>query len=156
MLAPKDRDIIRELSANSDRPRKSLSLILGISEPSLSKRIAGLIALGIIKRFTIDVKYEDENIGYSIHAFSLVKLKDQDTAQSTDLVNRIRSTNEAVEVYTTFGEWDLYVRWMCKNNTDLMGAISNLLRDKNVAHVETVTLAKEHKRERGPTLQPMT
>ena len=150
MLPPKDREIIRELVRDADRSRKTIATAVGVSEPNLSKRIGTLQDTKVITRFTVDVDYE--LVGYSTHAFSLVKFRGQDAASTRAVVDRVVKLNEAVEVYSTLGETDLYVRWVCKNNAGLMGALSHLTDNPNVAHVETVTLAEAHKRERGPGL----
>jgi DNA-binding Lrp family transcriptional regulator len=150
MATPKDLEILDQLSRDSDRSRKTISVAVGISEPSLSKRISVLQAEGVITRFTIDINYEA--VGYAVHAFSLVKLKQQNAAGTAAVVERVKQLNEAMEIYSSFGDTDLFIRWICKNPAALMHAVSRITDDENVAHVETVTLAQVHKSERGPLL----
>jgi DNA-binding Lrp family transcriptional regulator len=78
-------------------------------------------------------------------------MHDQHKDRHAALVNNIARLNEAIEVYTIFGEWDIYVRWLCESNARVMELLRDtILTDQGVEHVETLTLAQEFRRERGP------
>ncbi len=144
-----DKKILDLLYSDADRPRKVIAKQVSLSEPSLSKKITFLQASKVIKSFSIDVSYEE--IGYGTNSVTLIRMHDQYKGKVAPLISKIVKLNEAIEVYSILGVWDIYVRWLCRNNSQIMKALESIT-DESVAHTETITLATEHKRERGPKL----
>jgi DNA-binding Lrp family transcriptional regulator len=146
-----ERRILNELYNDADRSRKVIGKRVGLSEPSLSKRISELRADGVIKNFSINIDYA--KVGFNTSAFTLIRLHDQHKEKATALVEKLSKLNEAVEVYTVLGTWDVYVRWLCHSPAQVMALIKDtLLSEESVGHTETITLAEESKREHGPAL----
>lgn len=150
MVDETDIQIVKNLSENADRPRKQIAKQIGISESSLSKRIDELSRTGIIKKFTVSIDYE--SLGYSTHAVSLIRMKEQQTEAAENLLAQITQINEAVEVYTTLGPWDIFVRWICKSPGHVQQLVNTFLHDSSVGHIETTTLGTAAKRENGPLI----
>lgn len=147
-----DRRILNALYLNADRSRKAIAREVGLSEPSLSKKIGNLQQDGVLKSFTINIDYE--KAGFNTHSISLIRLNDQHKGGGAALVERLGKVNEAVEVYMILGNWDVYVRWVCASNAQVMNLIKRwILSEDSVGHVETITLGQEIKRERGPLYQ---
>jgi Lrp/AsnC family leucine-responsive transcriptional regulator len=144
-----DRKILNQLYAQADHARKVTAKKVGLSEPSLSKKIANLRADGIIKNFSVNIDYA--RTGYDTHSVTLIRLHDQHRDKQTVLVEKISKINEAVEVYTVLGVWDIFVRWVCSSNARVMELVKNsILAEPGIDHIETITLGEEYKREFGP------
>jgi Lrp/AsnC family transcriptional regulator for asnA, asnC and gidA len=151
MVSEVEYKILDELYTDAHRARKRIANKVGISEPSLSKKIADLQDTKIIKRFTIDIDYE--KIGYTTHAITLIKLGAQTRDAFTHKMELIANLDEAIELYTVFGEWDLCVRWMCRDNAHLMEVLSHVLETAgDGSKFETLPLPQVRKRERGVRL----
>ena len=145
-----DRKILDSLSSDSKGSQKLMSAALGISEPSITKRKRNLEGRKIIKNYSIIIGYD--RVGYTTNAITLVKLKVQKNEVINAIASELMKINDAVEVYTVFGEWDLSVRWMSTSPARVSEFVQQIAENENVAHTQTVQLATEHKRENGPKL----
>jgi DNA-binding Lrp family transcriptional regulator len=145
-----DRKILDSLYADSSRSQKRLSATLGISEPSLTKRKSQLEGKEIIKSYSINIGYD--KIGYDTNAVTLVRLKAQKVETLEQIVAQLMEINDAIEVYTLFGEWDIFVRWLSTSPAQVQASVQLVSENENVAHAQTFQLTTEHKRERGPQL----
>jgi len=144
-----DRKILQQLYLDSSRTQKEIADSVNITEPTLSKRIRALRQDGVIKRFSADLDYAQA--GYNVHCITLIKLEKQDLSNRGDMLKKLRSFNEVVEVYSAFGDYDFCVRWLCASNAKVQ-----LLLDEAITpdvHVKTIVLAQEYKRERGPNIE---
>ena len=159
MLQKHDLRILAELKNDSNRSRKSIANQIitdtdssgntrKLSESALSKHISRLKDDGIIKRFSIDLDYK--KLGYHTHAITLIDLKDQKFIP--ELSAHISKINEAIEVFTTLGDHDIFVRWLCRDNSQLINLIKDALSGQQIDKFVTITLAEESKREAGPSL----
>ncbi len=146
-----DRKILDALVKDSDVPRRDVARQVQISEGSLSKRISALKEEGLIREFSLNIDYD--KAGFHTNAFTLLRLKEQERDSSVRVVQRLAKLDEVIEVYSIFGEWDIYVRWLCRNNAHLMDVLKDVL-SQDIAQAQTVTLGQEHKRSRGPHLVP--
>jgi DNA-binding Lrp family transcriptional regulator len=144
-----EKRILNALYGNSHRSRKLIAKEVGLSEPSLSKKIATLEHDGVIKNFSINVDYE--RAGYNTDSVTLIRLNDQHKDKQTAIVEKLAKINEAVEVYTVLGSWDIYVRWICKSNGQVMELVQQHI--VGIGQTETLTLGEKYKRENGPLLE---
>lgn len=152
MADSSEKRILNELYSNSDRARKRIARAVELSEPSLSKKIGLLQQDGLLKNFTINIDYD--KAGYNTNSVTLVRMHDQHKDQQNSLVEKLSQVNEAIEVYKILGSWDIYVRWLCSSNAQVMNLVENIISThESVAHTETITLGQEYKRERGPSLK---
>jgi DNA-binding Lrp family transcriptional regulator len=143
-----DRKILDELYRGAEKSQKNIAISLGISEPNLSKRIGVMRETGLISKFTVDINYDA--LGYDTNSITFIKLNDQHKNKLDEIISDLKLINEAVEVFTVFGNSDIYVRWIAASNANIMSALNLVLQRPEVAKVETVTLAQTYKRERGP------
>jgi len=146
-----DQRILDALLENSDRSRRDIARRVGISEPSVSKKIANLKSEGLIRGFTVNIDYD--KVGFHTNAITFLRLRNQSRETAATVVQSFWKVNEAVEIYSTFGEWHLYVRWHCRSNAHLMDLLKNAMPPE-VEHSQTVTFGEEHKREKSPRLLP--
>lgn len=145
-----DRRILDSLYDDSKGSQKRLSAALGISEPSITKRKRELEGKGIIKNYSVNIGYD--RIGYVADAVTLVKLKVQKNEVINKIAEELRRNNAAIEVYTVFGDWDIFVRWLSTSPAEVSAAVQLISENENVQHTETVQLTTQHKRRAGPIL----
>jgi DNA-binding Lrp family transcriptional regulator len=143
--------VLNELIRDASRPRKQLADELGISESYISKIIKELQLDGTIEKFTAHINYD--HMGYNNSAFSLVKLKDITREQLHTVATNISNIEGAIEVYTTFGHSDIYIRWLCKSPEEIMTNIENVIDTKHIEDIETVNLGRKYKKNFGPILK---
>lgn len=74
------RKLLSELLKDSKRSDRELAKILGVSQPTVTRRRNRLVKTGMIREFTIIPDFV--KMGYEIMAISCVKTKDPITAES--------------------------------------------------------------------------
>jgi DNA-binding Lrp family transcriptional regulator len=154
MLSEIERQVLNLLLLDSDKSRKSISRMIiseksggkPISESYLSKIIEKFVADRTILKFTIDINYE--KLGYNTHAISIIKTSNQ--AHISKIVEFISEIGQALEVYTILGESDIFVRWLSRNNNELLEAVQKVLDNDEIRDMKTITLAEGKKRVQGP------
>ncbi len=151
MINDVERTILSALSEDFRKHGPRLAETLGVSRSFISKKITELHAeRGIIDHFTIAIDYG--RLGYVAHAITMIKFENPSLASLDQAAKQISTIDEAIEIYTVFGEWDIYVRWLCRSNSDIMQNIYRVLDRKDIKNSLTVTFGKEYRREPGPTL----
>jgi len=79
--------LIGELMRNSRRSDRELARAVGVSQPTISRAIAKLKKDGVIREFTVIPDYE--KLGYSLVAFTLIKMKADITRQEIEEAREI-------------------------------------------------------------------
>lgn len=119
MLDRTDQELLLLLSENARRPAADLARSLRISRATVQSRIARLVDLGIIRRFTVELGAEEAE--RLIEAFVLVRLTAKDSAPTIDAIKRIEVVTS---VCTLSGRFDLIadirVRTMSELDTVLL------------------------------------
>lgn len=144
-----DLAIMSNLEKDASVRRKELAIRLKTSEPTLSKKIGTLTAEGVIRRFTIDLDYA--RIGLRTHAITLIALVQQSDEALTKVTEALAAIPNAVEIATTIGEWDIFVRWIWPGPDELGAAVREVLHIAPMK-IETTVLGESIRRERGPAL----
>lgn len=152
MVDDTDKKILTALRKDSDRARNLIAKEAGLSEPNLSKRVKLLQHDKILKKFTVALDFD--KLGFDTHSVTLIKMKEQ--GQDDALIRKLTTINEAIEIYSLLGEWDLFVRWNGQNPAEVMGRINEIQKDPAIAgtieRTETLQLGQCLKRESGPSL----
>jgi DNA-binding Lrp family transcriptional regulator len=131
MPAEEDRRILSELLKNSDRPQKSLSVSIGISESEFTRRKQNMLNLGIIQRYTITIDYE--KLGYNSVGYYIFTVNDKTTIKTTDLVNFLKQIPEVIEINQVFGMGiDFIIKIMCKSNNQFYTVVGRISSHANV------------------------
>jgi DNA-binding Lrp family transcriptional regulator len=143
-----DMQILRLLLKDAGKSRKYMAREVGISEPSLSKRISALQQDGIIRNFSAVLDYD--KLGFTSHTLTYIKIVDEHKAVYASIVEEIAKLDEAVEVFQFFGEWDIVVRWMTRSNSAAMDALSRVIGSEMIRTTKTEVIAKTIKRNFGP------
>jgi DNA-binding Lrp family transcriptional regulator len=143
--------ILDELSRDANRSRKRIAHAIGISESYLSKKIEELVERQkVIKSFTIDINYEQ--IGMESDAITLIKAKNIGSNELNELADQISTLNDAIEVYTIFGDWDIFIRWKSRSNHTIMEQLSSIMRGVNIGDAVTIPFGRRVKQVNGPAL----
>ncbi|HZH09283.1 MAG TPA: Lrp/AsnC family transcriptional regulator [Microvirga sp.] len=119
MLDRTDQELLLLLSENARRPAADLARKLRISRATVQSRIARLVDLGVIRRFTVELGAEEAE--RLLEAFVLVRLTAKDSAPT---INAIRRIEAVTSIYTLNGRFDLIadirVRTMSELDTVLL------------------------------------
>lgn len=144
--------VLNSLIRNANRSRKEIAHELGISESYISKIVKELEEFeGVIEKFTVQPNYR--KLGYSGNFFTLIKLSDQHSGSFDQIVDSISKMPEAVEVFSVYGETDLFVRWICQDGESLMQTLkTSILNGDEVKSVQTFALGQQYKRSFGPEI----
>ncbi|HTT98174.1 MAG TPA: Lrp/AsnC family transcriptional regulator [Rhizomicrobium sp.] len=144
-----DKKILNQLHLDSARAQKEIAEGAGITEPTLSKRVRALRDTGIIKRFSVEIDYDQ--IGYDTHCMTLISLDQHDQQKRDEVLQKLLAINEVIEVYSVLGNQDYYVRWLCSSPRRVFELLENAILPG--VHTQTYVLAREYKREYGPKIE---
>ena len=141
--------VLNALLKDSQQPRKGLAVSLKVSESYVSKLIKDLTEYDkYIGKFSIEIDYD--KVGYSTHALTFIKLSKDSMADINSVAEKISALDDAIEVFTVFGGWDIWVRWLCRTPSAIMSNIDNVLHASHIERTETITLGRAYKRAFGP------
>jgi len=119
MLDRTDQELLLLLADNARRPAAELARKLKISRATVQSRIARLVDLGVIRRFTVELGTEEAE--RLIEAFVLVRLTAKDSAPTINAIKRIEGVTS---IHTLNGRFDLIadirVRTMSELDTVLL------------------------------------
>ena len=150
----KEQSVLVELIKDSDRPRKQIASVLGMSESEFSRTVGSLRERGIIKKFTVDIDYG--KIGYPDTGIFMFSLNDRNQAEG--ILPKLAEINEIIEIHEVFSEdHDIIVKIMCEDNKrirEVCKRISSLEEVKNDSHTFTIIFAGTAKSVRGIDLSP--
>lgn len=146
-----DVRILNMLSTDNAISQKEMAYKLAISESYLSKKKKELqYKYGYIAKYTIEIAYE--KLGYSTNAISFIKLHSISKQKTDKIAENLSNINEAIEVYTAFGKWDIYVRWLCRSPSEVMENLNKVIEASDIEILETTTFGIGYKRVNGPIL----
>ena len=145
-----DRQLIRLLSENADRPVSELAKLVNLSVPSVNKRIARLKASGAIRKTTVIT--DSEAVGKPITAFVMVVLDHVSNAEA--LTDYAESDEDVLECYAVTGDYD-YILKICAHDVEsLEQKLLSLKKHRGVVKSHTMLALMEHKL--APTALPDT
>jgi Lrp/AsnC family transcriptional regulator, leucine-responsive regulatory protein len=127
----KDRKILAELQANSDRPQKILAGTIGIKESDLTKRKQHLKQSGVIVKYTVELDYEQ--LGYNTVGFFVFSEQSKTENGTEEIIDFLNGIDEIIEVHKISAQnMDFIVKIMCKNNKHFDSVISRIRSHPNV------------------------
>jgi Lrp/AsnC family transcriptional regulator for asnA, asnC and gidA len=123
--------ILDVLSKNSSLPFVELAKQIGISDATIHTRVKKLLALGVIKKFTIFV---DNNVlGY-------------DHLEET--IKNLMEIDEILEIHEIYDKFDLVIKIRSKNLEDMRDIIVNrILSINDIKETELITVLRTRKEE---------
>jgi DNA-binding Lrp family transcriptional regulator len=138
MLDDHDFQILEELRKDASVQQKLLASKVGLSEPTLSKKIKKLKSDGVIKKYTIDINYA--KVGFNFSSLTFVKEKNQTETVRYGIF--LSSLSGVSQVFKVAGEWDYVVLWICRNSEELDDSINMILADQNTDNIETILVLR--------------
>jgi DNA-binding Lrp family transcriptional regulator len=152
MLEELDAKIIRLLIEDSKQSRKLIADKIGISESYLSKKIEKLISnerhRRPISKFTI--KINDDLVGLNVSAITLIKLASKQSSNIDQIIEKFRTIDAVTDIYLVLGDWDIYVHWKAKSNTEIIDGIKSALDENDIGNTVTLMLSKSMKADHVP------
>lgn len=141
--------ILDVLSKNSSIPFVELAKQIGISDATIHTRVKKLLALGVIKKFTIFV--DNDLLGYDHLAFINLKIERGRTEETT---NNLMKIDEILEIHEIYDKFDLLIKIRTKNLDNLRDIIVNKILSINyIKETELMTVLRTRKEEQMISLQ---
>ena len=116
-----DLKIIEGLRENSRSSYKNIAKNVKISDVAVHKRIKNLQKRGVIKKFSVLV--DQRKLNKETTALVMIKC---DAGAAPEIAGTLAGVEDATEVYTTIGEYDI----IAKIRTTDMDALKNLVEKK--------------------------
>jgi DNA-binding Lrp family transcriptional regulator len=132
MLDRTDQELLLLLSDNARRPAADLARRLKISRATVQSRIARLVDLGIIRRFTVELGAEEAE--RQIEAFVLVRLTAKDSAPTITAIKRIEAVTS---IYTLNGRFDLIADIRVRTMSELDAVLLAIRKLPDVVETES-------------------
>ena len=135
----RDLKIIRLLREDARRSLRNIAKEVKLSAGSVRNRIARLMEMGIIRRFTIDVDYR--RLGYDIHVLVLVTSR---PGRSEEIYHRLQQYEEVHQVYWTSGPANVVCVVRVHNMAELSRFLSQEVEKlEGIESVESMFLMPE-------------
>lgn len=135
--------ILYVLSKNSSLPFVELAKQIGISDATIHTRVKKLLALGVIKKFTIFV--DNNLLGYDHLAFINLKIEKGKTEET---IKNLMEIDEILEIHEIYDKFDLIIKIRSKNLDDMRDIIVNKILSINyIKETELITVLRTRKEE---------
>jgi DNA-binding Lrp family transcriptional regulator len=132
MLDHTDQKLLLLLSDNARRTAADLARSLRISRATVQSRIARLVDLGVIRRFTVELSApETERL---IEAFVLVRLTAKDSAPTITAIKRIEAVTS---IHTLNGRFDLIADIRVRTMSELDAVLLAIRKLPDVVETES-------------------
>jgi Lrp/AsnC family leucine-responsive transcriptional regulator len=129
-----DRKIINLLAEDARRSLASIGEIVGLSASAVNERIRRLVAIGAIRRFTVDAN--SAALGLPITTFVLVAL-DYDAGEDA-FKAAIEAHPAVLECHHVTGGWSYILKIRTADLAGIEAFLADLKADRFVARSETM------------------
>jgi len=136
-----DRRIIRILSENANVTATEISERINLSIPAVNKRIAKLVASGVISRFMVII--DPYLVGKPMLAFIFITL--ERLCHFDELMEYINTDPDFLECHAITGEFDYIVKVRSKDTLDLEKKLLGLKDVNGVVRTNTTISLDTHK-----------
>lgn len=129
-----DKKILRALMQDARTPVLVIAREVGISGAAIHQRLRKLEKSGLIagSKFLIDPKI----LGYTTMAFIGVYL--DKAISNPEAVKQLKKIPEVIECHYTTGNWSIFIKILCKDNSHLMHLLNNDIQSiTGVSRTET-------------------
>ncbi|GGK43177.1 MULTISPECIES: Lrp/AsnC ligand binding domain-containing protein [Flavobacteriaceae] len=129
-----DKTILKYLMQDARTSILGIAREIGISGAAIHQRLRKLESSGLISgsKLLINPKV----LGYNTTAFVGVHL--DNASKFSSAIKRLKEIPEVVESHYTTGNWSIFIKLLCKNNTHLMKVLNEEIQFiKGVARTET-------------------
>jgi DNA-binding Lrp family transcriptional regulator len=130
-----DRKLIALLRTDSRKAAAALAQALGVSRGTIQNRIDKLLAAGVIQRFTIATRTEDDE--GRVRAVMSIEIEGE---RSKKVLRQLRGFPEVAQVHTTNGRWDLIAELDVATLAEFSRTLDAIRRIEGIAATETSIL----------------
>jgi DNA-binding Lrp family transcriptional regulator len=133
-----DRTIIKILIRNSRTTVREISRETGISEPTVKKKIAGMLEHGVIEEFACNINMA--KFGYHLSFITMVRIVNANNSEK--IAKKLMKIGEIYSVDMITGEYDLILRGYSKDQADLYNILSKIQFVEGIDHLFTNIIIK--------------
>lgn len=133
-----DKTIIKLLIKNSRITIREIANETRISQPTVKKKIMGMLERGIIEQFACNI--DMEKFGYTLSFITMVRI--DNATNSEKIAKKLMKINEVYSVDMITGEYDLILRGYSKNQVDLYNILSKIQFVEGIDHLFTTIIIK--------------
>ena len=144
-----DYKILQTLSVNGRKPFLEIARECNVSGAAIHQRIQKLMAMGVLRGS--ECLINPASVGYDTCAYIGFFLKDP--GKYEEVVERLKTIPEVVEVHFTTGEYDMFIKLYARNNDHLLSIIHNQLQGLGLARTESLISFKEVFRRQLPIVE---
>ena len=139
-----DREILKILQQDARISFSKIAKMLDMSESTIHMRIKRLREEGVLRGFYADI--DPEKLGLRVSAFVMLKA---DPKMYQQVLERLKSMKEVVEIYDVTGEYYALLKVMVSDNEKLAEVLDKIGRMEGVTDTYTMMVLrtiKESKR----------
>lgn len=131
-----DRNILRQLSLNSEQPVRDIAKKVELSVSPVHERIKKMESSGLIQRYSAIV--DPKKMGLEVLAYIQIKFLRHSDELFDDFMKHIEHLHEVQEAVFTAGEYDVMIKVYLKNMDDYNNFILNRLpKLDNISNVKS-------------------
>jgi len=129
-----DKTILKHLMQDARTSILGIAREIGISGAAVHQRLRKLESSGLISGSKLIIN--PKVLGYNTMAYVGVHL--DNASKYSSAIKRLKEIPEVVESHYTTGNWSIFIKILCKDNTHLMKVLNEKIQFiKSVARTET-------------------
>jgi Lrp/AsnC family transcriptional regulator for asnA, asnC and gidA len=129
-----DKTILKHLMQDARTSILGIAREIGISGAAVHQRLRKLESSGLISGSKLIIN--PKVLGYNTMAYVGVHL--DNASKYSSAIKRLKEIPEVVESHYTTGNWSIFIKILCKDNTHLMKVLNEEIQFiKGVARTET-------------------
>ena len=129
-----DKTILKHLMQDARTSILGIAREIGISGAAIHQRLRQLESSGLISGSKLIIN--PKVLGYNTMAYVGVHL--DNASKYSSAIKRLKEIPEVVESHYTTGNWSIFIKILCKDNTHLMKVLNEEIQFiKGVARTET-------------------
>jgi len=134
-----DARLILELQKEPRLGVMELARRLGVARGTANARLEKLQRSGVIRGFGPDIGLGP--LGYPVTAFTTLEVNQ---GRTEELLERLGSVPEVLEVHTIAGQGDLLIRVVARSNEHLFAVLEDVLDAPAISRTSTAIVLAEH------------
>jgi len=136
-----DKTILKHLMQDARTSILGIAREIGISGAAVHQRLRKLESSGLISGSKLIIN--PKVLGYNTMAYVGVHL--DNASKYSSAIKRLKEIPEVVESHYTTGNWSIFIKILCKDNTHLMKVLNEKIQFiKGVARTETFISLDQH------------
>lgn len=139
-----DKKILRMLMADARTPILEIARHVGISGAAIHQRLRKLEKSGLIEGSNLIVNPKALNF----NTMAFVGVYFDKAADTNIIIKMLKRIPEVIECHYTTGNWNVFLKTLCKNNDHLMQLLNAIQDITGVSRTETfISLHQQIKRQ---------